>query len=30
MFTVIFAFLCGALGAVGYFSYTGSTLKWKK
>ena len=22
--------LIGALGALGYFSYTGSILKWKK
>jgi len=22
-------FLIGALGAVGFFTYTGSTLKWK-
>ena len=22
--------LVGALGALGYFTYTGSTLKWKK
>lgn len=30
MLDILFGIIIGGLAAVAYFSYTGSTLKWKK
>ena len=30
MLNLIIGIFLGGIGAIGYFKYTGSTLKWKK